>query len=237
MTDETLPELRSMVNRYPWFQLARILLLLNVSKVSPEDLDRELQVQAPFITDKRHLYKLLNQRDFVVEPFELLPLDNSFDDIVGKTEESEASKTDNITVEHSEPESNEEPLTIEEEPFSLDPIEIDYAFFNKNDDLFQLEDRIIQEDSGADLIDKFIQNMPQMGRLKDVPKERNIDLSEHSVDESDDLITETLAKIYVEQGYYEKAIKAFEKLSLKFPEKNSYFATQIEEIKKITNKT
>ena len=54
-----------------------------------------------------------------------------------------------------------------------------------------------------------------------------------SLDENDDFITETLAKIYKEQGHYNKAIDAFEKLILKFPEKNTLFASQISEIKKI----
>ena len=54
-----------------------------------------------------------------------------------------------------------------------------------------------------------------------------------SLDENDDFITETLAKIYKEQGHYNKAIDAFEKLILKFPEKNTLFASEISEIKKI----
>lgn len=48
-------------------------------------------------------------------------------------------------------------------------------------------------------------------------------------------VTETLAKIYVRQGMYKQAILAYEKLSLKYPEKNIYFAGQIDEVKKLMN--
>ncbi len=54
-----------------------------------------------------------------------------------------------------------------------------------------------------------------------------------SLSENDDFITETLAKIYKEQGHFDKAINAFEKLILKFPEKKTLFATRINEINKI----
>ncbi len=56
-----------------------------------------------------------------------------------------------------------------------------------------------------------------------------------SIQEDDDLVTETLAMIYADQAYPEKAIKAFKKLQLKYPEKRVYFAGRIKEIENQIN--
>ena len=50
---------------------------------------------------------------------------------------------------------------------------------------------------------------------------------------TDELMTETLAKVFVKQKKFENALQAYQILSLKYPEKNSFFADQIKEIKRL----
>jgi hypothetical protein len=85
----------------------------------------------------------------------------------------------------------------------------------------------------AELIDKFISANPRIEPRADKTEHPLEDLSTQYVEEKGGFVTETLARIYVSQGYYSKAIDIYEKLCLKFPEKSGYFATQIEKIKAI----
>ncbi|RUT72917.1 hypothetical protein DLK05_15980 [Ancylomarina longa] len=87
---------------------------------------------------------------------------------------------------------------------------------------------------GNDLIDDFIQNEPRIKRnIKVVEKQE--DISKDSILENDGFMSETLATIYVNQRLFDKAIAVYEKLVLKNPEKNIYFASQIERIEKLKN--
>ena len=166
------------------------------------------------------------------------------------TEIFPSSEDDSIEFDLEEDvitEKADESDQTEQEPVNIDTQEQDSEHHSFTGWLKTLDDQpdhtvATDEDSkvksgkkaaDTDLIENFINK----GTGKIVPVENGtadtVDISEDSVKEHDGFITDTLAKIYVKQGYYSKAIFAYEKLILKFPEKSSYFAAQIEEIKKI----
>lgn len=89
---------------------------------------------------------------------------------------------------------------------------------------------------GQSLIDKFIESNPKISPIGNEPEtHKNVPIIPET-DISESIFTESLAKIYIRQKQYDKAKRIFEKLNLKFPEKNRYFADQIEKIDKlITN--
>jgi hypothetical protein len=82
--------------------------------------------------------------------------------------------------------------------------------------------------SKSDIIDKFIEESPTITRGKS-QFFNPVDVAQQSVTDQENIVSETLARIYLKQGHSEKAISIFEKLILKYPEKSSYFAALIEE--------
>ncbi len=86
------------------------------------------------------------------------------------------------------------------------------------------------------LLDKFITENPKIVPNILGEDDKKEDISENSIKENNEIITEKLAKIYKRQKRYSKAIFTYEKLILKYPEKSVYFAEQIEKIKELTNK-
>ncbi|MBD3637827.1 MAG: tetratricopeptide repeat protein [Crocinitomicaceae bacterium] len=85
-----------------------------------------------------------------------------------------------------------------------------------------------------DLLDRFIYEEPTIS----APSKEFYNPTKHakkSLEDSVDIVSETLAKIHVMQGNYAKAIAAYKQLSLLYPEKKTFFATQIEKIKEKEN--
>ena len=85
--------------------------------------------------------------------------------------------------------------------------------------------------SKDELIEQFIYTSPSITRHQS-EFYNPLELAKQSIVDQENIVSETLAQIYNDQGYKDKAIKIYRKLSLKFPEKSTYFAAQIEKVEK-----
>ncbi len=92
--------------------------------------------------------------------------------------------------------------------------------------------RAAQKKESHKIIDAFIKKEPVIGRLDKDDPGKTVDFSKNSGIIRKEVVSENMAKIQARQGHYKKAIKIYEQLQLKMPEKKHYFAQLIEEQKK-----
>ncbi|MCF6171616.1 MAG: hypothetical protein L3J66_11620 [Bacteroidales bacterium] len=111
-------------------------------------------------------------------------------------------------------------------PASQGPVEVEQPETHSQ----QVTTHLQTAKSKWELMDEFIKNEPGISRSRETFFSAT-DASRRSVVDQENIVSETLAKIYFDQQYFEKAINIYEKLSLKYPEKSIYFAALIEKAK------
>ena len=228
-------ELESVINEFPYFQAARAVYLKGLKTEKSFKYNKTLKNTAAYTSERQILFDLITSDDFN---------QNKISEHIQHNNEG----LKNITVEHYNDisDSNEKTKNQKDEEFILkmgQPLEFDkndsYSFsewlnLTKISPIDRSNDSNQRKQKNINIIDSFIDKKPRIAKLKSPKSLEN--LAEKSVLKPDDLMTETLARIYLEQKNYDKAINSFKILSLKYPEKSSLFANQIKAIKKLLEK-
>ncbi len=231
-------ELKSVVEEFPYFQTARALYLKGLKDQNSFKYNNELKTTAAYTTDRTVLFNFITTKDF----------NNKKEDIHKQISEKlteevlKETKAENVTEVIEEVttipiEKTEEVLEIEEKLEIGKPISFTTTESHSFNQWLQLSVkkpiiRTVEKIEEvpvkkASIIDKFIKNNP---KIKPLPKDKNITVPVAQNKQDSALMTETLAKVYLEQKKYENAIQAYRILSLKYPEKSGFFADQIKRI-------
>lgn len=224
LNKETLVRLQKLVSDYPYFQPARLLYLRNLYLLHDTAFDRELRRASFFLSDRRALFQLIEGMHYRLEPMKKhQPKASSADDGTDRT-----SSLINDFLAH----------VPEDKPHRPKPVDAstDYmTYLLQNEDV---PDVIVTVPpmQHQELIDDFIGQGDKRIVLESRPDNemQAPELpSEDGGEEEEDYFTETLAKIYIKQGRYTKAMEIIRRLSLKYPKKNRYFADQIRFLEKL----
>ncbi|WP_445720048.1 tetratricopeptide repeat protein [Flavobacterium sp.] len=240
--------LENVVLQFPYFQAARALHLKGLYNQDSFRYNYELKKTAAYTTDRTILFDFITSDNFTaIQQEKIDEIQKSLLDIeVHYIEEVIVSpQIETIFTEGEKAEieaiekTSEEKLDIGK-PLPFTPSEkhsfqewLQLTKFSPIER--EIEKKNTQNDPEKEkklaLIDKFIETNPKISPVKEMTKPpANIS---KSTEEPSQLMTETLAKVYLEQKKYTKAIQAYEILILKYPEKSSFFADRINEIKNL----
>ena len=229
---QTLPELKDLVERYPFFQVVRLLYVANLYKLHSQDFGAELRKASVFVPDRVALFALTEGVNYQ------LPTEEKNINIETENEENRTmSLIDNFLtgsrIETDDSNDEEERLMP-----SVADLTNDYVSFLMQQDKqvnTEKKSRNAPKLKRADLIDTFIEETKGKQRLEIPDMDEEEFVSPDLSDEEEEIYTESMVNIYIKQGRYQQALEILRKISLNNPKKSSNFAAQINLLEIILN--
>ena len=212
-------EVTALERRYPYFPIPT-LLLLKQNPPRPGQTTSHLQRAAIYASDRTSLYTLL----YGVRP----QAEELYPDAHPQTGDTTLSAIDRFLSTYAAGASSD---------LSDLPVIASLDYLSVTDDTPIPDTQPDEEDRR---IDSFLDALANgsLGKAA-APAEKPESVPDYSFEdeagneEEDPFLTESLAKIYIKQRRYSKALEIIKKLSLKYPKKNAYFADQIRFLEKL----
>lgn len=294
LNEYSLSELSALIKKYPFFETAHALFIVNLKAIEDPRFKEYLQKSSIYIKNRENLLRKINfienrlnkkaspastdtTRHTREEEKPLIHKDNSqqkekeytreklrnrishtiSEQLIESDEKNkkDASNADFFILDKS-PAGSKQYKKIEtgkkqtnawQDKKEKDKFELDESKSEKKEKInkkkisseyFNIEDYkedIEEEQADNDLINQFLNKNPEI-KVPENQEKKTEDMSKESTIENEGIISEKLASLYTRQGYYKKAISTYKKLSLKYPEKNDYFAEQIKKLENKINK-
>ena len=233
-------ELKSIVEKFPYFQAARALYLKGLKNKDSFKYNNELKLTAAYTSDRTVLFDFITSNNFNTQKEGIhKQISNK---ILAETKNTFAAEK----VSHTKTDDNAKIInqsTQETKKLQLGtPISFNSTESYSFNEWLKLSTKKPIERSKTEklvtktikptskkvaLINRFIEENP---KIEPLPKGKNITIPIKENKQDAALMTETLAKVYLEQKKYESAVQAYRILSLKYPEKSGFFADQIKRV-------
>ena len=226
MDNQSLDHLINVVEKYPYYHAARIMMLRTMYQLHDNRFDRQLKLAAAYLPSRATLFQMFESQH--VKP-----------DNPGKRQSHAQSAAENSAGERTEVLIDDFLNTMPEESHQQQPRVID-ATTDYMAYLMQQEGMnagtvdsgdygIPEKQESGDLIDQFLNENQGHFELHDDPEAPVLEPEPQNAENyaPSGILTEAMAHIYIKQGKYDKAIEILRRISLKNPKKNRYFADQI----------
>ncbi len=240
ITNKNLGDLEKLVETFPYFQAARALYLKGLKSNGSYAYNLELKKTAAYTTDRSVLFEYITSESFLETPILSTVEKASWEEI----QKAEAILNPHLFERKPIPEETFLELPAEEILELYKPLPFNKKDTHSFEEWLKLtsakpilreetEEKETLREEKFKLIDKFIEENPKIDPKTPTSSDN---LAKPYSQATDTLMTETLAKVYVQQKNYKKAIQAYKILILKNPEKSGFFADQIRAINKLQDK-
>lgn len=211
-------DLLQLVKEYPYCQTSQLLFVKSLHNEDSIQFNKQLKIASAFAGDRQQLFYLITEKDT-------------------RHQHKPIVKKEEHLINHKKEQDTKEQLGIgqplhfgaEEKHSFSEWLKLSQANPIKRKEETPQQKKTL--DDKLNLIERFV--------TKDRPKPKKEEFfspsnqAKKSVEDQMTFVTQTLARVYLEQQHYEKAKLAYQQLSLKYPEKSSFFAGQIELIDKL----